>query len=295
MVLNNISQQKTLDLVSSIEKSRKDHVVWLNDFNKLLICREASSLVKLNHNQCGFSKFYNSVSEKFLLSHDVFLKIENTHESLHEIANKIIEKRESNKIITASDYDLFVRVESEFMHEIDIIYSFLQETHHSIDRLTALPNKGFMLSILEKEYSILEREKIESSLVFIDIDFFKKVNDKYGHTMGDRVLTHVSKIFLTNLRKYDIASRFGGEEFLIFLKHISPKEAYVIAERTRCEINRMKFHLGDQETIPVTCSFGIAAFTLEYSLEQGIANADTAMYSAKAKGRNRVEIYKESS
>ncbi len=292
MSINNISLQKTQELLSSIDKTRKQHILWLNQLNRQLICNDINEYEKLDHQQCFFGQFYNTVNDKILLNHNTFIKIRNTHKTLHQRASKLIEQNESKKIITTSDYDFFTSIESEFMDELDIIYLFIHETHHSIDKLTSLPNKSFMLSILEKEYSLLNREKTENHLVFVDIDFFKNVNDKYGHGIGDRVLSHVSKIFISNLRVHDTVSRFGGEEFLIYLNHMSPKEAYAKVESIRHKIYSTPFCLNNKKTIPISCSFGLAPFKLGYSLKQNITNADTAMYLAKKKGRNRVEVCK---
>lgn len=293
MGIYNLSTEKTRSLVSDFEKSRSAHIDWLNRFNKQLICGVSDNSVNVNHRQCSFAEFYYSVNEELLLNYDVFRKIEETHKYLHKIASRIIEKSDNNQVITTDDYDLFISTQSEFMHEQEIIYSFIQETHHSMDKLTQLPNKGFMYTILEKEYAKLEREKVESSLVFADIDYFKKINDNYGHAFGDKVLKIISKILLEDLREYDTASRFGGEEFLIFLNHVSPQTAKIIIERTRLRISEMDIHLENSKIPPVTCSFGISAFTLNNSLEKNINNSDIALYSAKEKGRNRVEVYNE--
>ncbi len=291
----NLSSQKTQHLVSSIEESRRHHVAWLNDFNKQLISVKNRKPVNLGCNECCFLDLYYSINDEILRKHDVFIKIENTHKSLHEIANRLIEKHEINQPITSEEYDLFIAIELEFMKELDIIYSFIKEAHHSMDKLTNLPNKSFMLSTLKREYALLKREKIESSLVFADIDFFKRINDKYGHLIGDKVLNKISMMLITNLREYDIASRFGGEEFLIFLHHISPAMAKTVAERIRQNISDMDFNLSDHNINHITCSFGISSFTLDFSLKQNIVNSDTALYLAKEKGRNRVEVYNNQS
>lgn len=287
----NLSTEETRLLTYVLEKSRRDHISWLSLFTKQLICIDSNISAKMTHKDCGFGKFYYSVTEDILLENEVFRDIEITHQKLHDIANKIIAIHENNQPITAEDYDLFVNINLEFTCKQDAIYSFIQETHHSMDKLTKLPNKGFMLTILEKEYNKLNRIEKGSSVVFADIDSFKKVNDLYGHASGDTVLQEISKILLMDLREYDIVSRFGGEEFVFFIYHVPPIMTKKIMERIRHNISKMEVLLPNDEVIHVTCSFGISAFTLNDSLEQIIHKADAALYSAKEKGRDRIEIY----
>ncbi len=291
MSMYNLSKEKTRLLTCVLEKSRRDHIIWLSLFTKQLICIDANCSAKMTHKDCDFGKFYYAVTEDILLNNKVFRDIEITHRKLHDIANKIIAIHENNQPITAEDYDLFVSINLKFTCEQDAIYSFIQEAHHSMDKLTQLPNKGFMMSILDKEYNKLKRAEKESSLVFADIDHFKKINDLYGHASGDIVLQEISKILLMDLREYDIVSRFGGEEFLFFIYDASPQTTKKIMERVRRNISKMKFLLQNNEVVNITCSFGISAFTLNDSLEQIMRKADVALYSAKNKGRDRVEIY----
>ena len=130
-----------------------------------------------------------------------------------------------------------------------------------------------------------------------DIDFFKSVNDTYGHAAGDLVLKTVSRIIKLQLRDYDIAGRYGGEEFAILLPFTKLEEAKMVAERLRKAVENKKIDISkintesSEKNISVTISLGVAEYSKENSEETLLQNADKALYKAKENGRNRVEIY----
>ena len=125
------------------------------------------------------------------------------------------------------------------------------------------------------------------AVVLIDVDFFKNVNDTFGHDIGDKVLLEIAKILQESIRGTDILGRWGGEEFLIICHETNTAQAAIIAEKIRVKIENTAFeYVGIQ-----TCSFGVS----EYSLLDGnsdavVKRADNALYEAKENGRNRVEI-----
>ncbi len=168
------------------------------------------------------------------------------------------------------------------------------------DALTGLYNVRYFRSRLREETERAKRSKKCFSLIFCDIDYFKQINDKYGHQQGDKILVEISKEFLntvsgyniiSKLRKSDIIARYGGEEFVIVLPEISKKNGLIVAERLRKVIASHKFKIG-REKLKITMSFGIAEFQEDAKDDvELIKNADAAMYMAKEKGRNRSEVY----
>jgi two-component system cell cycle response regulator len=162
------------------------------------------------------------------------------------------------------------------------------------DRLTNLLNKATISRTLTEEISKSNRYRRRLSVVLMDIDDFKCINDSLGHLMGDRVIQSVSSILRRGLRRQDKPGRFGGEEFLLVLPETGITAAVQIAERLRQEIHGSiagELELGR----PLTCSFGLAAYRFDGSnAERLVAHADAALYRAKAKGKNRVEIWRES-
>lgn len=161
------------------------------------------------------------------------------------------------------------------------------------DTLTGLYSRRYFQDIIAKEFSFSKRNQQPLSLMMIDIDFFKKINDTYGHLGGDAVLKKVGGLFQSGLRMENISARYGGEEFVIILRNVHSDLALQIAERLRKTIEAEKFEFQDQE-IPVTVSIGIA--TLDHdnynTVEDLIQAADEYLYEAKEGGRNQVALRK---
>lgn len=153
------------------------------------------------------------------------------------------------------------------------------------DTLTKLPNRRSIVEHLEYEYVRTQRSKKEMSLLLCDIDHFKKVNDTCGHDAGDQVLRQIADVFASSLRKQDIVSRWGGEEFLFLLPETSAKEAFTLAEKIRLKVQDHRFE-GSCDVPKITVSIGIAAANTDVSINDAINQADHHLYDAKAKGRN---------
>jgi len=155
------------------------------------------------------------------------------------------------------------------------------------DALTGILNRGAILNNLEKEISRCKRENSELSIGLLDIDFFKRVNDTYGHIVGDEVLKEVTRRIISCLRDYDMVGRYGGEEILIITPGAEMKQSITIFERIRKTIGDTKM-LNEQMDLFVTASIGISSFSKENSNKNLIQIADEALYQAKENGRNQI-------
>lgn len=153
------------------------------------------------------------------------------------------------------------------------------------DGLTKLYNHKKIFECLELEIQRERRYKNKMSIMMLDIDYFKKVNDVYGHPKGDFVLKKIAEVILTTIRDIDVAGRYGGEEFLIIFPGVVKKEALIGAERLRKNIEETIF----DDEIHITVSGGLAEYGSETTLEL-IEEADKNLYNAKSKGRNRIEM-----
>lgn len=160
------------------------------------------------------------------------------------------------------------------------------------DSLTNLSNKRFFDEQLSKEMNRVERYQSNLSLVIIDIDYFKKINDTYGHLIGDKILKRVGNILLASTRESDIVCRVGGEEFVIILPETSSENAFAVAEKVRKVFEKTTFIFSNIK-INVTISLGISIMTPDQDLEPAefIDMADKALYIAKNEGRNKTIIY----
>ncbi len=152
------------------------------------------------------------------------------------------------------------------------------------DQLTSLYNRHYLLETASQRVAKANRNKTPISIMMMDIDHFKKINDTYGHAAGDSVLKEFSKLLIQECRQEDIASRFGGEEFVIFLDDCDQTTAFSIADRIRERVEVLM-----PENINVTVSIGVAELMNgKEEFTQLIKRADDAMYQAKGQGRNKV-------
>ena len=158
----------------------------------------------------------------------------------------------------------------------------------TVDGLTQIFNRRYFEETLDREISRSIRYSREMSLVMIDIDHFKQINDTFGHLAGDHVLKHMASVIKTKIRREDIFARYGGEEFGLLLPEVDGKGAAQMADKTRKLVEKQKFEF-DKEVIPVTISLGVA--TLKAGQRDGadlVRAADAKLYEAKSEGRNRV-------
>src|SRR5262252_8403767 len=160
------------------------------------------------------------------------------------------------------------------------------------DGLTKVFNKKYFTDYLEKEFAYAARHNSPLALIFLDIDFFKRINDTFGHPAGDFVLAELSQMMVNLVRTEDVLARFGGEEFTVLCRGTDLRGARIVAERLRRTVEAHTHSFG-AKTIPVTISLGIAGIpdTSIVDHAQFLAAADKALYEAKRTGRNRVCLH----
>ncbi len=160
------------------------------------------------------------------------------------------------------------------------------------DALTGLYNRHYLADRLEAEYSRARREQHPIAYLLVDIDHFKLVNDHYGHQAGDRILQAVAQVILGQIRRSDIACRYGGEEFLIVMPEVKAADALQRAETFRKSIEDLRVEEGDR-IIQITVSIGVAIYPVHGATnDQMLGSVDLALYEAKDSGRNRVVLCK---
>ena len=203
----------------------------------------------------------------------------------------------------ASDYMIKGQIDSQLL-ERTLRYAIERkqtELHLArlahYDPLTDIPNRILFRDRLEHAIRLAERDKTLFSLMFIDLNGFKQVNDTYGHGAGDEVLRELSHRIEAQVRGSDVAARYGGEEFVILLPHTGVEAGKLLAERIRNAVSTSPVVFGDGKELTITASIGIASaapqegdFDLKTLGESLIARADVALYSAKSAGRNRIVV-----
>ena len=163
----------------------------------------------------------------------------------------------------------------------------------AIDPLTQLNNRGFLMDSFKRELALCERSEEDPkalSCILLDLDHFKKVNDTYGHQLGDDVLVAAAKALKDEVREYDIVGRYGGEEFLVILPQTDLPIALMVAERCRNSIQELSIPVCSSEELKITASFGVSALSRAKgtSISELVKAADEALYKAKDQGRNCV-------
>lgn len=175
------------------------------------------------------------------------------------------------------------------------------EVLNATDSLTLALTKKETYARFKREISRGQRSLHPLAFLMIDIDHFKRINDQYGHMVGDTVLKNLSLFCQLKLRDIDVFGRFGGEEFLVGCPETDAKAAYEIAERLRDAIAKHSFATVNGKEVTLTVSIGISVFDpnqahhdlLEFLMDQHIEHADKAMYFAKNAGRNQVKLFDE--
>jgi diguanylate cyclase (GGDEF)-like protein len=204
-----------------------------------------------------------------------------------------------NKILRLDEIFVVETYYHATMQRLEDSLCQLKDAHRQLeglarqDPLTLVNNRRALLQALALEFQRSRRYQHPFALLFLDVDHFKKINDRHGHVFGDHVLLHVAQTARGIIRPPDIIGRYGGEEFLIGLVECDQAGALQIAERIRLKIAQGPF-ASEQRATAVTVSIGAAMLSPEIDrVETLITRADQAMYHAKRRGRNRVELYNE--
>jgi two-component system cell cycle response regulator len=159
------------------------------------------------------------------------------------------------------------------------------------DALTGLLNRRAFMDALDRERARSDRHTFPVSLLLLDVDHFKSVNDRFGHATGDAVLQAVARALLPMARRSDVVARWGGEEFVVLLPQTRAEGARIAAERIRRAIANVHHGVsGSADSLRITASIGASSATSPWSADGLVATADHAMYVAKSRGRNRVEV-----
>ncbi len=256
-----------------------------NDYFNLGIIK---GITDLFHTAGSFSWIsFEKTSKKYKKKYNDFYKI--------RIIVEIINEKEYIKRINFDQSE-----DSWVNNQVKLTDSLLQELMQTFqtvtdelkirsitDTLTGLHNRLYFEQLIEEKLSYFHRYKNNMTLLIADIDFFKSVNDTYGHPVGDEVLKIIAYIIKSNTRISDIVTRWGGEEFAILLYNTSLKQAERIAELIRNKVAEHKFRLINKH---ITISIGISTAQKKDTVASWFKRADDALYDAKKSGRNRVRI-----
>ncbi len=219
-----------------------------------------------------------------------------------EYWKKVLEHRESLSSSLKRKVDLlpalcdFFSTYTDFLSSPKLIETstftqIVKETTH--DNLTSLFNRPYFDGIFEDNISLAKRYATDLSILFLDVDNFKDINDTYGHSIGDVTLQKIASIIKEEKRASDIAARYGGEEFVLLMPHTENLSAFVLAERIRTRVEAVTLTAHGKQ-YSVTISGGLASYPLNSKDSRRLLDqADSALYLAKGAGKNTISLYKE--
>lgn len=206
-----------------------------------------------------------------------------------DIPSDVLDEIQLNIQNIIESFDIPDANKTDVIKKINFMYS--QTKHMSVtDPLTGLFNRRHFESCLDREFSRSKRYKNDLSFAIIDIDFFKQVNDTYGHSCGDYILKEAAYLISNNFRLSDMVFRYGGEEFVVILTETSLENSLIPLERLRKAFENSNFRFNDNK-IKISVSIGASSLNDDTSTPwQMFDNADKALYEAKENGRNQIKL-----
>ncbi len=208
-----------------------------------------------------------------------------------EIPSELLDEIQKNIKDIIVSFDIPDNNKMDVIRKINFMYKHTKHLSET-DALTKLNNRRCFENCFDKEFARAKRYGNKLSIGIIDVDFFKKINDTYGHLCGDYILQEVAYNIVNNFRQTDFVFRYGGEEFTVILTETSAESAQIPFERLRKTIEEQVFRY-DNKDIKVTISAGISSNTKLQDAWDMLDEADKALYKAKNNGRNRVELFKK--
>lgn len=294
MELYNLTRDELQGMLAQLEQALFNHQQWYAALIRTLACRLPCDQHDVNpkaHQKCRFGQwYYGNVPEKL---HDLpgFIALGKAHVAMHQQATKLLIEAEAGQSIVAFDFDNFSNSLDRMRLEILALQRELENALYNHDSLTGAITRVGILPALREQQEFVKRELQSCCIVMVDLDNFKSVNDRYGHLVGDCVLTAAAHYLIEHLRPYDKVFRYGGEEFLLLMQHTELAFCCEMMERLREGLASMPINFGGKNPIHITASFGVALLEPGSPVETSIDRADKAMYAAKSAGRNCVQIW----
>lgn len=291
-----VKPEELQSILAQLDQAIHSHEEWFESLNRIMLCRLPYDLRDVRedaHRDCRFGQWLYQFAPPKLREHPAFTAIEREHHQMHQAAAKLLLSIQESGVTQPDDYDLFANTLQRLRLEIHTLKRELETSYYNLDSLTGANSRISMLTHLREQLELVNRHAQGFSLAMMDLDHFKRVNDTYGHLIGDGVLVHVARYILDNIRPYDRLFRYGGEEFLLTMPHTDTHSALPMVERLREGITQLAIPSNTSSPLHITVSFGISEMEPEHTVEEAIERADQALYSAKFIGRNCTKVWSE--
>ena len=283
-----------LNAVREFDRAILNHTTWLKQLHAGLICNtpvNAKNLLEDAHHRCNFGQwFYGHDMERFRAD-PACERIRKVHKTMHAAARDMLTHHGVERQVRVEEYERFMDLAIQFKQDVRNFQFFLISQVCTVDHLTGAWNRHAMAMKLTEEYERTLRTSQPCALCMMDLDYFKRVNDEFGHTVGDEALRAVTSLVNTELRSNDSLCRYGGEEFLILMPNTDLENAAILLNRIREKLETMPLVLPSGQNIQITASFGVASMVRSEVPEDVMEQADHALLAAKAQGRNKVCLW----
>lgn len=292
--LHALGAEELAAIGDELEQAITGHVVWLKSWHRALVCRlpfNGTDLREDAHCRCDFGQWYYRGAHRELIKHPDFEAIGRLHKQMHDEARRLGMAAQTGSLLSPEHYDAFINQQIEFSKKLTVLRNKITGYQYMVDPLLNIASRQAMYPVLRQEQERASRTGRPCVVALVDLDYFKRINDTYGHGAGDEVLKAVTAYLRQSLRVYDALFRYGGEEFLVCLPGTSVLEGIGVLDRVRAGVAEQVIAIGDGRTLQVTLSGGLAELDGASSIDKAIENADTALYQAKEQGRNRLVAF----
>lgn len=286
-----LSYDELRQMIIHLDQAIYNHQQWYNAIIRTLICHLPANPVDLSKNayrKCRFGQWYYGDVPNGIQEHQGFVSIGDSHKRMHELATYLLKASDSGERIVPVYYDRFANVLEQMRLEVYTLKNEMEFLMYNRDVLTGAITRLNLFPLLLEQQELLKRQGKNCCLAMIDIDRFKKINDKYGHLAGDNVLAEISSFIIRHTRPYDKLFRYGGEEFLLCLPFTELEDGQKMLERLCKGIAEMNFKFKKKAVIHFTVSIGLTLLDPVLPVKESIGRSDCAMYKAKEAGRNCV-------
>ncbi len=294
MALTYLSREELQNILGHLDQALYNHMQWHNSLMRTFTCQLPGNKhdTKPNaHKECLFGQWYYNDSPKKLRDHPGFITIGDVHRHMHQLTAHLLLTLEAGRSIDPHDYDNFANAMEKLRLEVASLKHEVEISLYTHDPLTGAINRADMLPVLRELHEMAKRQSYICTLAMMDLDLFKKINDKFGHPAGDKVLVAVVHYITDHLRPYDKLFRYGGEEFLLCMQQTELLDGKERIEALRKGLAEVPIDIHRQDPIYITASFGLTELDPSTEIERSLERADQALYSAKSEGRNCTRIW----
>ena len=276
----------------SLSQTVDDHIAWMIEWHRLAFLDLAyrASQAKKFASPPSFAEWYKTALNMLPQDQPAIDRIAVLHDQLHQLTRLVLLKTPDGVPVDRKDHESVVAKFEEFMQGLRRLERAFSVAASGIDLLTGLRSRVGLKEDLEREYNRFLRTGKPFCIAMMDIDYFKAINDKYGHDAGDRVLAAVADHVSRSTRSFDDAYRLGGEEFLLCMKETDLGAGLKVIERLRSSLEQLPIQVGSGLPVSITASFGLGVSTDDVPVGELLRRVDQGLYRAKNQGRNTIVV-----